>query len=79
MPDNPKSIEDRLKALEIAVYQQALMNQMLMVALSKNLHDHEALQALIEKINIQWLSSTDFDKRKPEYVEWLEGQAKNPG
>ncbi len=77
MYDSPKSVEDRLKDLEIAVFQQAVMNKMLMDALSKSLHDHEAIKALIAQINIELHGSPDLASKRQEYIEWLEGQAKD--
>lgn len=71
-----KSIEDRLKNLEIAVYQQALMNKMLMDALSQSLHDHEAIKALLAQINIELHGSLDLASKRQEYANWLADQAK---
>jgi hypothetical protein len=79
MYESQKSVEERLKDLEGAVFQQALMNKMLMDALSKSLHDHEAIKALIEKINIELHGSQDLASRRQEYIEWLEAQAKIRG
>lgn len=73
---DPKSVEDRLKDLEIAVYQQAVMNKMLMDALSKSLHDHEGIKTLIAQINIELHGSQNLTTSRQEYIAWLEAQAK---
>lgn len=73
-PDKPKSLEERIIDLENAVFQQALMNKMLMQALSKSLHDHEALKAIIKQMDVEMHTSHVPESKRKEYNDWLETQ-----